>query len=177
MLFSTISNKTLLEDMWYSCGYEKDMKIVVSFVCIDAGHVLIQHRSDDKRTHPSEWNFGTGTVEPGEQPLQALLRELKEEYDVQPRKKPLLIDARINSGPDENYIALYYFTPVHSNHVVNKEPDKIQSIEWYPAQDFSLKMPENMVKQSREFWLDNQTMLVGMIQADSLSTVGVQQLT
>ncbi len=57
--------------------------IVKIILVNDAGKVLLQQRSDDV-PQPGKWSLFGGSVEAGETPEQALVREIKEElnYDL-----------------------------------------------------------------------------------------------
>jgi 8-oxo-dGTP diphosphatase len=56
--------------------------LVVSAAIIHRnGRVLVGQRRRDGR-HPLKWEFPGGKLEPGESPQQALLRELREELDI-----------------------------------------------------------------------------------------------
>ena len=56
--------------------------LVVAVALIDAdGRVLIAKRPEGKKL-AGLWEFPGGKVEPGERPEQALIRELKEELDI-----------------------------------------------------------------------------------------------
>lgn len=54
---------------------------VCAAIIIDQGKVMITLRPEGKR-HGGFWEFPGGKVDPGESPDQALVRELKEELDI-----------------------------------------------------------------------------------------------
>jgi 8-oxo-dGTP diphosphatase len=55
---------------------------VVAAIIQRGGHILIGQRQP-AQSHPLQWEFPGGKVEPGETPEQALARELHEELDIQ----------------------------------------------------------------------------------------------
>ena len=56
--------------------------VVVAAVMVRDGKILIGQRKRGGR-HPLKWEFPGGKVEPGEDPRTALVRELREELDVE----------------------------------------------------------------------------------------------
>jgi 8-oxo-dGTP diphosphatase len=58
------------------------MTTVVAAVIERNGLILIGRRRADQK-HPLKWEFPGGKVEPGEEPVQALRRELKEELAIE----------------------------------------------------------------------------------------------
>ena len=59
----------------------RDRKLVVAGLIVRDGRVLISQRRADQSL-PLQWEFPGGKVEPGEAPVAALARELREELDV-----------------------------------------------------------------------------------------------
>ena len=61
---------------------EHEMMDVVCALIIKAGKLLIvQYGLDSK--HPGKWEFPGGKVQPGESPESALIREIREELEMQ----------------------------------------------------------------------------------------------
>ncbi len=60
----------------------RDRKLVVAGLIVGAGRVLISQRRADQSL-PLQWEFPGGKVEPGEAPVAAVARELREELGVE----------------------------------------------------------------------------------------------
>lgn len=56
---------------------------MVTGLLLRDGRVLLCHRSPDRRWYPDVWDLPGGHVESGEEPEQALARELREELDIE----------------------------------------------------------------------------------------------
>jgi 8-oxo-dGTP diphosphatase len=61
--------------------FNVDMLQVVAAIIERSGRVLICRRRPDQ-SHPLQWEFPGGKVEPGESPAAALARELEEELGI-----------------------------------------------------------------------------------------------
>jgi 8-oxo-dGTP pyrophosphatase MutT (NUDIX family) len=55
---------------------------VVAALLVRDGHVLLCHRAAGRRWYPDVWDLPGGHVERGEEPVEALARELKEEVGM-----------------------------------------------------------------------------------------------
>jgi 8-oxo-dGTP diphosphatase len=56
---------------------------VVAVILLQAGQVLLCHRSPGRRRYPDIWDFPGGHVLPGERPEAALRREVAEELGAE----------------------------------------------------------------------------------------------
>jgi 8-oxo-dGTP diphosphatase len=54
-------------------------QVIVCFLLERDGHVLLLKRSPGKDESPGQWETGSGRVEQGESPVQAVVREAREE--------------------------------------------------------------------------------------------------
>ena len=66
-----------------------------TFVAQDTGRMLLNLRSNDV-SYPHTWSFWGGKIEKGEQPLDALRRELKEEMGQRESKSPKDLEKSLN---------------------------------------------------------------------------------
>ncbi|MCF7862066.1 NUDIX domain-containing protein [Candidatus Woesearchaeota archaeon] len=69
------------------------------------GEILLQLRTPNKELHPGLWDISVGGhVSAGEEPMNSLVREAKEELGLQIKKKIRLHEIRKNNGKDRNLI-------------------------------------------------------------------------
>ena len=81
--------------------------IVVAAVIRQEGRILICRRRKDQ-DHGGKWEFPGGKLEPGEQPHEALQRELQEELRIAPRVGEE-IKRHLYSYPGRGPIQLIFF--------------------------------------------------------------------
>lgn len=104
---------------------EKNQGVV--FLCFSKDRELfLALRGPASRDFNGYWDPGSGRVEPGELPDQALLRELKEEYGVNPLKFSL-----VDQLDSDNWLHYYYLVAVNREDVNIKEPHKLVEGQWY----------------------------------------------
>jgi 8-oxo-dGTP diphosphatase len=102
--------------------------IVVTAAVIDQdGRVLVARRGPAER-HAGLWEFPGGKVEPGESPEQCLVRELREELELEAEVVEHLAD--IPAGSSETPLLLrFYETRILSGRPVLHVHDRV---EWVP---------------------------------------------
>jgi 8-oxo-dGTP diphosphatase len=87
---------------------EDEMKtlIVAAALIIERGEILITQRKKDS-SHGLLWEFPGGKVKEGEEPREALQRELKEELDIK-AEVGMIFDAVFHSYPEYPILLLVY---------------------------------------------------------------------
>jgi len=58
------------------------MAVALAIITNKRNEVLLQHRDGNAPTNPNKWGLWGGGIEKGESPEVALVRELKEELDI-----------------------------------------------------------------------------------------------
>ena len=82
------------------------MIAVVAGIVIRDGLVMLCQRKD-AGPEALKWEFPGGKLEPGESPEQALVRELREELDVE-TCVGRVYDVRLRRYPDRDILLLFY---------------------------------------------------------------------
>ena len=66
------------------------IQVALAIITNKSNEVLLQHRDSKAPTHPNQWGLWGGRIEEGETPTAALVRELKEELDLDVDEASLL---------------------------------------------------------------------------------------
>lgn len=107
------------------------MTTVTAAVIEREGRILICRRRDDQ-DHAGKWEFPGGKLEDGEQPAEALIRELREELSIEAR-----IDSEIEryrfEYPGRNPIELIFFAV--TEYEGEPEYDQFAEVRWAKPRD------------------------------------------
>ncbi len=111
--------------------------IVVAALIAEHGKVLVTQRKKDS-SHGLLWEFPGGKVKEGEDPREALRRELKEELDVEVNVG-ILFDATFYSYPRHPILLLVYRCRVEKGSL---KPIGCHDLQWVTLREFEkLAMP------------------------------------
>ncbi|MBU4315065.1 NUDIX domain-containing protein [Patescibacteria group bacterium] len=109
--------------------------VCVVFYCHDGqGNVLMHKRSNKCRDEFGCWDIGGGGFEFGEQVLEAVGREIFEEYGVCSLEIEHLgyRDVhREHDGKPTHWVALDFKVRIDPSQVINGEPEKIEELGWF----------------------------------------------
>ena len=103
------------------------------------GALIVQHdtlllgqRSPTRSFYPSVWDIFGGHVEPGEQPEQTLIRELREELGIVPTQW-MHVETFVESVPEHDEEAHYhvYLVLAWSGTPANRQLEEHTTIEWF----------------------------------------------
>ncbi len=72
-------------------------KVALALITDSNGRIFLQHRDGNAPVNPHMWGFWGGQIEEGESPDDAIVRELKEELDIDIKKDELVKFAVLDS--------------------------------------------------------------------------------
>lgn len=113
----------------------KKIQLAVAAVLIDhASRILVQQRPKDK-TYAGYWEFPGGKLEVGETPETALVRELKEELDIDTKESCLapIAFASHAYGQDHLLLPVYLLRQWHGQ----PKPMAAHELRWLNLQQVS----------------------------------------
>ncbi len=113
----------------------------------DAGDVLLARRTKNTRNDAGQWSKPGGTVEYGEKVADAIVREIKEELNIDIVMTGYLphVDHFL-SEEQQHWVAFNYIARIVGGEVTNMEPEKCDAVAWFPCE----QLPENSTQTTRE---------------------------
>ncbi len=112
---------------------------VGAFILNDKKQVLLQKRGSKSKNEVGVWVKPGGAVEYGETAEEALLREIKEELDIEIEILDFLgYEDHLLKKDKQHWIALFFLAKVKSGEAKNMEPSKTDEIGWFDLNN----MPE-----------------------------------
>ena len=78
----------------------RDVSVLILYTL--TGHILLQHRTDDALRLPGYWAFFGGGIEQGENPTEALEREIREELSYLVQNPQFFVAQKVRDE-DNNY--------------------------------------------------------------------------
>ena len=109
--------------------------VTVPYFCHDGeGNYLFNKRSTNCRDEHGRWDNGGGGLEFGEQVLDRLRTEVKEEYGADVLEHEFLgfRDVhREHEGKPTHWISIDFRVRVERGQVKNGEPHKFDAVEWF----------------------------------------------
>lgn len=100
----------------------------VSFLLMKAGKILIERRPRTKRIEPGILAIPSGVIEEGETREEALVREIREEFDVTPTKYSYM-GSLLYRHKEADFALNYYLVTEWEGEVQNKEAEELLWID------------------------------------------------
>lgn len=95
--------------------------------------MLLCHRHPDRRWYPNVWDVPGGHIEPGEAPLDALARELREELGIRIDSTSAM--SVLRSSPQPDLRIEIWAVASWDGEVINAAPDEHDEIKWFAAHE------------------------------------------
>ncbi|MDD2785590.1 MAG: NUDIX domain-containing protein [Patescibacteria group bacterium] len=109
------------------------------FFCHDGkGNILLHKRSAACRDEQGRWDCGAGAMEFGETFEEAVTREIREEYCVEPLELTHVTSTNVlreNNGVKTHWVAILYVAKVDPVGIRIGEPEKIDEIGWFKTNE------------------------------------------
>ena len=106
---------------------------VVSGALVRGDAVLLVHRRPDRRYFPDVWDLPGGHVEPGEEPVAAVVRELREELGVVVRGLTPEPQVRIRPWPELDLSC--WTVTAWDGEPRNRAPDEHDDLRWWSTSE------------------------------------------
>ena len=107
----------------------------MQFLCHDGtGRVLLHRRGPQARDHRGDWDGGAGGVEFGESLLEAVVREVREEYGLEAIVDEQLLSytiSRENDNHKTHWIGTPFLIRVDGAAQIKKEEGYVDEIGWF----------------------------------------------
>ncbi len=137
------------------------MQIIPHLILRSGEKILLSRRAPSQKFWPNYWHCVSGSLEKGETPQQALLRETEEEIGISLEKRPELVATVALAEPSLAIpgstfycLALFFLADLPSDQIpINKEPLKQDGIDWF------LELPAPIipvVRRGIEAFMSNQ---------------------
>ncbi len=127
----------------------RDVSVLILYT--SAGHILLQHRTDDAFRLPGYWAFFGGGIEQGENPTEALTREIREELSYLVQNPKLLLAQKVRDEENDN--TKYVFVEQYRDQSLILGEG--QAMGWFsPDETHGLKMVDHdrfVVEQVRDY--------------------------
>ena len=125
----------------------------ICFVHNNKVKYLVLKRSSNKR-YPLVWQSVTGKINPGEKPMDATLREVKEETGLSPLNLWAIDTVNYYYDPQENIMNLIPVFGMLVNTQSIKLSDEHQNYKWLNFEDAKNKLLWNNQKKGLSFFHD-----------------------
>jgi 8-oxo-dGTP diphosphatase len=109
------------------------------------GRILLV--KENKQATRGKWNFPGGHLNPGEELVAGVIREAKEETNLNIKVKSLI---GIYTGQRENHYINFVFKVTIRSGKISVDHEEIQELKWYTLSELS-KIPKSTLLNRRKF--------------------------
>lgn len=112
--------------------------IITRLILENKGEILLLAQTTK---NGGKYSLPGGKVEVNESPIEAIIRECKEEADINVKVENLkLAHVLHRQKGDEVLIVMYFKTIRWYGNLMSKEPKKFKKVDWYPLDQLPKKM-------------------------------------
>jgi mutator protein MutT len=106
--------------------------------------ILLMKRGKDVRNQSGWWSKPGGTVEFGEKVIAAMIREIKEEIDININIWGYLPHTdHVIKREKQHWVAFNYLANIKNGEVRNMEPHKCDELKWFAVDNLPAKTVQN----------------------------------
>jgi len=129
----------------------RDVSVLILYTL--TGHILLQHRTEDALRLPGYWAFFGGGIEQGENPTEALKREILEELSHLVQNPKFLLAQTFSEEGNDYDNTKYVFVEEYQGQSL--QLGEGQAMGWFlPDETHALKMVDHdrfVVQQVRDY--------------------------
>jgi 8-oxo-dGTP diphosphatase len=123
----------------------------VYLLLIDTDNNLLMSRRFQTGFRDGEMNLPSGHVEIGEFPVDAMIREAREEINAELSSTDLQMvhtcfRAQSKTPTDKVYVDFYFISKSIQLNIKNNEPEKCDLIQWYPIDNLPSNTSDFLVQ-------------------------------
>ncbi len=116
------------------------MPVAVHLLLISEDKILLIKRMNTGYCD-NMYSLPAGHVEKGENVWEAMIRETKEEINIDVSKYLKIVQVMNRKGTDQERIDYFFLSKKWDGHINNNEPHKCSLIKWVPVD----KLPQNTI--------------------------------
>ena len=129
----------------------RDVSVLILYTL--TGQILLQHRTDDALRLPGYWAFFGGGIEQGENPTEALKREIREELSYLVQNPEFFLAQKVRDEESDYDNRKYVFVEEYQGQSL--QLGEGQAMGWFlPDETHALKMADHdrfVVQQVRDY--------------------------
>ena len=113
----------------------------------DQNQVLLLKRTNKTKANAGQWSQPGGTVEFGDTVEDTVIREVKEELNIDVELvRPLGFTKHIIPEENKHWVSLEYLVKIVGGELINMEPEKHSEMRWFGLEE----LPENLTDPTKD---------------------------
>ena len=142
----------------FECVPDSYTQVVHVWIKNDKGEFLIQKRSMKKKAFPGKWSVTGGGVESGETPLNAAIRECKEEIGIDIILEN--IELLMTIKRQDIFMDIFLAHQSFSIEDVELEENEVDEVKWATEKEIRKLMKEDKVGESMMIYFNTLCKLI-----------------